>query len=115
MSVALIADAGGQGISLTEKPHHTTTASIIVDAPPAQVYAAATDYARWPQLLHDIQWVKVEGGGPRDATVRFRSTTLEHEIAVKFESALTLVSANASSAVVSPSPIVAVCAVSSDC
>jgi hypothetical protein len=85
MTFALAADAAGEGISLTEKPGHTTVASVVVNAPPAQVYAAATDYARWPQLLHDIKWTKLEGGGPNDARVRFRSTTLEHEIAVKFD------------------------------
>jgi len=85
MSFALVADAAGEGVSLSEKPGHTTVASVIVNAPPAQVYAAATDYARWPQILHDIQWAKIQGGGPRDAKVRFRSTTLEHEIAVQFD------------------------------
>lgn len=85
MTFALVADAAGEGVSMSEKPGHTTAASVVVNAPPAQVYAAATDYARWPQLLHDIQWVKVEAGGPGDARVRFRSTTLGHEIAVKFD------------------------------
>jgi len=85
MSVALVADAGGEAVSLSEQPHETTRASVVVDAPPAQVYAAATDYAHWPQLLHDVQWAKVEGGDARDARVRFRSTALEHEIAVKFD------------------------------
>ncbi len=76
--------AGAEILALGEKPGHVTEASVIVDAPPAKVYQLATDYGRWPELLSDVRSVKVDGGH-RDATVRFRSTALGHEVAVKFD------------------------------
>ena len=84
-SIVLAADARADGISLTEKPDHTTEATVIVDAPPARIYELATDYARWPQILSDIKSVKIEAGGRRDAKVRFRSGALGHEVAVQFD------------------------------
>jgi carbon monoxide dehydrogenase subunit G len=72
-------------ISLREVPNHTTEATVEVDAPPAQVYALVTDFAHWPQLLGDVQSVKVERGGSRDARVRFHSKILDHTVTVQFD------------------------------
>jgi uncharacterized membrane protein len=84
-SLVLAAEATADGLSLTEKPDHTTEATVIVDASPARIYELVTDYARWPQILSDVKSVKVEGGSRRDAKVRFRSAALGHEVAVKFD------------------------------
>lgn len=84
-ALALATDADGENVSLTEKPEDVTEATVMIDAPPAQVYELVTDYARWPQILSDIKSVKVEAGGRRDARVRFRSVALEHDVAVKFD------------------------------
>jgi uncharacterized membrane protein len=71
-------------ISLATRPGHITEATVVVDAPPAQVYALVTDYARWPSILSDVRSVKVERGGRNDARVRFRSHALENEVTVQF-------------------------------
>ena len=84
-ALLIAAEAHADGISLSEQPSHVTEAVIVVDASPTQIYALVTDYANWPQFLSDIKSVKVEAGGRRDAKVRFRSTALEHEVAVKFD------------------------------
>jgi uncharacterized membrane protein len=84
-ALAFAADARADSVSLNEQPDHVTEAIVIVDASPAQIYQLVTDYARWPQILHDIESVKVEAGGRSDAKVRFRSAALGHEVAVKFD------------------------------
>ncbi len=84
-AVVIAADARADSVSLSEKPDHVTEAIVVVDASPAQIYQLVTDYARWPQILHDVESVKVEAGGRRDAKVRFRSAALGHEVAVKFD------------------------------
>lgn len=73
------------GVTLTEKPGHVTEGSIVIDAPPAEVYRVATDYARWPQVLTDTSAVRVERGGPRDARVRFRSHAIGYEVTLAFD------------------------------
>lgn len=84
--LVMLSEALPENLSLREKRGHVTEASVIVDAPPAVVYTLATDYARWPQILHDVRSMKVEGGGRRDAKVRFRSAALRaYEVAVKFD------------------------------
>ncbi len=55
-----------------------------VAAPPAAVYAAATDYAHWPTVLTDVTSVEVRSGGRDDAVVRFASRTLKHTVTVRF-------------------------------
>jgi uncharacterized membrane protein len=84
-ALALATDADGENVSLTENPDYVTEATVIIDAPPAQIYELVTDYARWPQILSDIKSVKVEAGGRRDARIRFRSVALEHEVTVNFD------------------------------
>lgn len=73
-----------QEISVLDKPDHVSEASVVLDAPPSDVYELVTEYREWPQLLTDVESVEVEGGR-RDAKVRFRSAALGHEVAVKFD------------------------------
>lgn len=77
-------EARSENFPVRERPGHVSCASVVIDAPPADVYRLATDYARWPEVLSDVRSVSVEGGR-RDAKVRFRSTALGHEVAVKFD------------------------------
>jgi uncharacterized membrane protein len=72
-------------ISLVTTPGHITEGTVVVDAPPAQVYNLVTDYVRWPSILSDVRSVKVERGGRDNARVRFRSHALEHEVTVQFD------------------------------
>jgi ribosome-associated toxin RatA of RatAB toxin-antitoxin module len=72
-------------ITLHEAPNHTTTSTLVVDAPPAAIYALVTDYANWTSLLTDVSGVKVERGGRRDARVRFHSKALDHTVTVQFD------------------------------
>jgi uncharacterized membrane protein len=85
LALAAERDVLAQPVSVTEKGDHATEAVVIVNAPPAAVYELATDYGRWTQMFSDIRSVTVEGGGRRDAKVRFRSAALGHEVAVKFD------------------------------
>jgi hypothetical protein len=71
--------------TITERPHHTSHGSIVVEAPPAEVYAAMTDYARWPQFLTDVEWTRVQSGGPHDARVRMRTRSLGDEVTIQFD------------------------------
>ena len=84
-AVVLAAPASADPIEMSEQPHHVTTATITIDAPPAQIYALATDYAHWQANLTDVRSVKVERGGRDDARVRFRSRALQHEVVVQFD------------------------------
>jgi len=72
-------------IGLHERPHHTTEATITVDASPAEIYAVVTDYASWTNFLSDVSAVKVERGGRRDARVRFHSHAIDHTVTVQFD------------------------------
>jgi len=83
--VVTTSGARADPVVLTERPEHVTEAVAVVDAPPAEVYALATDYARWPKTLSDVTSAKIESGGRRDAKVRFRSKALGHEVAVVFD------------------------------
>jgi uncharacterized membrane protein len=79
------ADARADGVTIDEKPDHTTEASVTVEAAPAKIYELVTNYAAWTQILHDVKTVKVQAGGRGDAQVRFLSNDLGHEVSVKFE------------------------------
>ena len=72
---------------LTEKPDHVTEATADIDAPPADVYRAVTDYAHWSQLLGDVTSVRVEGATRTTARVRFRSHLLGHDFTLEFANA----------------------------
>lgn len=76
-------DAHAQ-VALQEQPDHVTQGTVIVDAPPAEVYKFVTDYERWPVILRDVSSVKVERGDPDHARVRFRSRAFESEVTVQF-------------------------------
>ncbi len=71
--------------TITERPHHSSQATITIDAPPAEVYAAMTDYALWPRFLTDVEWTKVQAGGRRDARVRMLTRSLGHEVTIQFD------------------------------
>ncbi|MGE5185332.1 MAG: SRPBCC family protein [Acidobacteriota bacterium] len=81
--LATAADA--EPVPLVEKPGHITEGVVTVDAPPAEVYALVTDYARWPAILSDVSSVKVERGGPRDARVAFHSRAIGSDVTVVFD------------------------------
>lgn len=85
--LALTTEALGAdpGIRLVEKPGHITEATIVVDAPPAEVYAALTDYPRWQRVFSDVLALEVRPGGRERAEVRFKSRALEHWVTVKFD------------------------------
>lgn len=69
---------------VSELPDHTTQVRIVVDAPPSEVYAVATDYARWPGILTDVRAVKIEAGGRDNAKVRIQSRAFDRQVTVVF-------------------------------
>lgn len=73
------------GVTLSERPGHITEGTVTIDAPPAEVYRVATDYSRWPWVLTDTSGVRIEGGGPQGARVRFRSQAIGYVVTVEFE------------------------------
>lgn len=66
------------------KQADTTEGSVDVAATPAEVYAAATDFARWEKLLSDVDDVQVLSGGRKDALLRFSSRALDLTVTVRF-------------------------------
>jgi hypothetical protein len=77
--------ASSSDVAIRELGDHWTEGVVIVDRPPAEVYAAATDYANWHQLFTDVSDVTIESGGPRDARVRFTSKAFDNTVTVKFD------------------------------
>lgn len=71
--------------TIAERPHHSSQGTITIDAPPAEVYAAMTDYALWPRFLTDVEWTKVQGGGRRDGRIRMLTHSLGHEVTIQFD------------------------------
>lgn len=71
---------GAEPIHIVEKGGHVTEASVIVDAPPDEVYRAVTDYARWPQMLSDVTSVEVRG-----ERVKFHSRALGRTVTVELD------------------------------
>lgn len=72
-------------VTLHEAPHHTTEATITVDAPPAEVYALITDYAGWSTFSTDATEIKVERADRRNGRVRFHSRAIDHTVTVQFD------------------------------
>lgn len=72
-------------VQLAERPGNITEARLIVDAPPSEVYALCTDYARWPGVLSDVRSVKVESGGRDHAKVQIRSRAFDRQVTVVFQ------------------------------
>jgi hypothetical protein len=66
-------------VKLVEKGGNMTEATIVVDAPPHEVFRAATDYRRWPEILSDVTSVEVKG-----ERVRFHSKTFGQTVTVEF-------------------------------
>ncbi len=80
---AVVASAHAEPVVVTDKPGHTTEATITVDATPEEVYRVATDYARWPTVLGDVTAGTIQRGGRRDARVKFRSKALGNVVAIQ--------------------------------
>ncbi|HTR54470.1 MAG TPA: SRPBCC family protein [Kofleriaceae bacterium] len=80
-----VAEARADPVVLSELPNHVTAGSVTIDAPPAEVYREVTEYARWPRLFGDVEWVRVESGGPRDAKLWFHSRIFGHDFELKFD------------------------------
>jgi uncharacterized protein YndB with AHSA1/START domain len=74
-----------ESIAVRELPDHVTEATATVDASPAEVYAAVTDYASWPNLFSDVRSASVEAGGRRDGRIRFSSVAFDREVTVLFD------------------------------
>jgi carbon monoxide dehydrogenase subunit G len=83
LAVALHAPSTAD-VRIDERGDHWTEAVVTVDASPEEVYALATDYARWTETFSDIESMKVERGGREDARVRFRSRALGRTVTVQF-------------------------------
>lgn len=73
---------------MTEKGGHVTEGIVTIDASPSAVYALVTDYAQWRAVFSDVLSVTVKSGGPRDATVRFKSRALDQTVTVKFDNTI---------------------------
>jgi hypothetical protein len=87
-ALALSTEAFGgadPSIQLVEKPGHITETTIVVDAPPRQVYDLLTDYPRWQAVFSDVLSLEVRPGGREHAEVRFKSRALEHWVTVRFD------------------------------
>jgi len=82
---AVAASAHAAPVVVTEKPGHTTQATVTVDASPQEVYRVASDYARWPTVLADVTAVTIQRGGRRDARLKFRSKALGRVVAIQFD------------------------------
>lgn len=85
LAVAQAAPVAAQGLTMRERSADVTEATIIVDAPPQQVYEVTTNYRMWPALFSDIRSVKVQGGTRERARVRFHSHVLDRDVTVQFD------------------------------
>ena len=82
--IAALAD---ESIVVVRPSRRDATSEAIVDvrATPATVYAAVTDYSRWPGLFRDVARVKVENPDRERGEVRFESRALGHEVTIRFD------------------------------
>ncbi len=78
-------DARAASVRLSELSDNVTQARVVVDAPPSEVYAFCTDYARWPGSLSDVRSTKVEWGGRDRAKVHIQSRAFGRQITVIFD------------------------------
>jgi hypothetical protein len=63
-------------IRLWQSPNSAVSeGQVDVQASPAAIYAAMTDYPRWPSLFSDVEFTKLKGGGREDALLQFKSRT----------------------------------------
>jgi polyketide cyclase/dehydrase/lipid transport protein len=79
------ASAGGPTVRVWDVQANVAEAVVDVHASPDAIYRVVTNYAQWPGLFSDVRKVSVLSGGPRDATVRFESQTLERQVTVRFD------------------------------
>lgn len=63
---------------------HTTNGTVVLGAPPAAIFEAATAYADWKELFSDVRWVRVEPRSQGDAIVRFASRSLGRTMTIAF-------------------------------
>lgn len=83
--LAAPSSASAPGVRVfASKRADTTEGSVVVEATPAEIYAAATEYARWERLFSDVKDVKVLSGARKDALVRFSSRALDLTVSVRF-------------------------------
>ena len=70
-------------VSTSSDAPRTSEGVVEVHASPRAVYAALTDYGRWPELFSDVVSVDLKSGGRRDALLRFESRLLGHAHTVR--------------------------------
>jgi uncharacterized protein YndB with AHSA1/START domain len=85
VAVAALASSVEARVALVEKPGHVTAVSIVVDAPPQQVYDQLTDFPHWRSLFSDVLSLEVRPGGREHAQVRFKSHALDRWVTVQFD------------------------------
>lgn len=85
VALCVATPAFGEKLTVRERSADLTEATVVIDAPPRQVYELATNYPLWPALFTDIRSVKVESGTRERARVRFGSNAFDREITVQFD------------------------------
>lgn len=83
-ALAIVSEASAATIALNDKPGDITEATVILDAPPSEIYALVTDYAQWGMIFSDVLSVRVKGGGRDNARVEFKSRVLENQVTIEF-------------------------------
>jgi uncharacterized protein YndB with AHSA1/START domain len=85
-AVVVMSGARAHAVALREVRSHVTESTVIIDAPPEEIYAVITDYANWQQIFSDVLSVKVKAGAREDATIEFKSRAFDHRsVPVKFD------------------------------
>jgi hypothetical protein len=76
------ARVGAAGVAVRAVDGHTSSGEVSLGAPPAEVFAAATDFARWPALLADVEAAEVLAVRDGHTRVRYRSRALARTLTV---------------------------------
>jgi uncharacterized protein YndB with AHSA1/START domain len=82
---ATVAAAAGEELTLRELPGNITEGTVVINAPPDEVYARATSFEQWPSVFSDVREAHWESGDREHARVRFKSKSFEHSVTVKFD------------------------------
>jgi hypothetical protein len=77
-------EANADGMAIREMPGHVSEGTVIVNAPPAEVYALVTNYANWRSVFSDVDSVQLKSGNRDNAQVEFRSRALGRKVTVAF-------------------------------
>lgn len=85
MSTSVHTAAAAGPATIWEVDDTTSAGQVVVAAPPASVYAAATDYATWGDLFSDVIWVEHLEGGREDGLVRSKSRALGKTSTIRFD------------------------------